>query len=75
MTRETSAPAIDPSAVDREALNRLVGGAHHNPHEILGAHPTGDGRTVVRPPYCIASTTAGCSPGQSTVHPLTTGCR
>jgi 1,4-alpha-glucan branching enzyme len=29
-------------------LERLVGGAHHDPHGILGAHPTGDGRTVIR---------------------------
>ncbi|MBI3687112.1 MAG: 1,4-alpha-glucan branching protein GlgB [Actinobacteria bacterium] len=28
-------------------LDRLVGGAHHNPHAILGAHPGPDG-TVVR---------------------------
>jgi 1,4-alpha-glucan branching enzyme len=36
------------SSVDPEALARLVGGAHHDPHGILGAHPTGDGRTVIR---------------------------
>ena len=41
-------PPPDPSRVDAEALERVVGGAHHNPHEILGAHSTGDGRTVVR---------------------------
>jgi 1,4-alpha-glucan branching enzyme len=29
-------------------LEELVGGAHHDPHSVLGAHPTGDGRTVVR---------------------------
>jgi 1,4-alpha-glucan branching enzyme len=29
-------------------LEQLVGGSHHNPHSILGAHPTGDGRTVIR---------------------------
>ena len=29
-------------------LEQLVGGAHHDPHGVLGAHPTGDGRTVVR---------------------------
>jgi 1,4-alpha-glucan branching enzyme len=33
---------------DRVELDRLVGGAHHNPHAILGAHPLDDGRTVVR---------------------------
>ncbi len=25
-----------------------MGGSHHNPHSILGAHPTDDGRTVIR---------------------------
>ena len=25
-----------------------MGGSHHDPHSILGAHPTGDGRTVIR---------------------------
>ena len=29
-------------------LDRLVGGAHHSPHDVLGAHPTGDGRTIIR---------------------------
>ncbi len=41
-------PPRDPAEVDSETLDRLVGGAHHNPHDILGAHSTGDGRTVVR---------------------------
>ncbi len=36
------------SRVSSAELERLVGGAHHNPHAILGAHPTGDDRTVVR---------------------------
>ena len=35
-------------AVARDELNRLVAGAHHDPHSLLGAHPTGDGRTVIR---------------------------
>jgi 1,4-alpha-glucan branching enzyme len=34
--------------VAREELDRLVGGAHHNPHGVLGAHPTPDRRTVIR---------------------------
>jgi 1,4-alpha-glucan branching enzyme len=29
-------------------LTRLVAGAVSDPHAILGAHPTGDGRTVIR---------------------------
>ena len=36
------------SAQLRAELERLVGGAHHDPHSLLGAHPTGDGRTVIR---------------------------
>ena len=34
--------------VSATELEKLVGGAHHDPHSILGAHPTGDGRTVIR---------------------------
>jgi 1,4-alpha-glucan branching enzyme len=30
------------------AVDRLVQGAHHDPHGILGAHPSGKGSTVVR---------------------------
>ncbi len=29
-------------------FDRLVGGASHNPHAVLGAHPTGTGKTLVR---------------------------
>ncbi|HEX2902799.1 MAG TPA: 1,4-alpha-glucan branching protein GlgB [Jatrophihabitans sp.] len=29
-------------------LDHLVGGDHSNPHSVLGAHPVGDGRTVIR---------------------------
>jgi 1,4-alpha-glucan branching enzyme len=31
-----------------EELDRLVGGSHHDPHGILGAHPGTGGATVVR---------------------------
>mgnify|MGYP003694635713 CR=1 FL=1 len=31
-----------------DAFDRLVGGSHHDPHGLLGAHPTADGRTVIR---------------------------
>jgi 1,4-alpha-glucan branching enzyme len=34
--------------VEAHPLAQLVGGAHHDPHSILGAHPTADGRTVIR---------------------------
>ncbi|HEY3714527.1 MAG TPA: 1,4-alpha-glucan branching protein GlgB [Jatrophihabitantaceae bacterium] len=36
------------ATVARKELEELVGGAHHDPHSILGAHPTADGRTVIR---------------------------
>ncbi|MDQ6851050.1 MAG: 1,4-alpha-glucan branching protein GlgB [Actinomycetota bacterium] len=36
------------ASADSAELDRLVSGTHHNPHSVLGAHPTGDGRTVVR---------------------------
>jgi 1,4-alpha-glucan branching enzyme len=29
-------------------FRRVVDGTHHNPHAVLGAHPTGDGATVIR---------------------------
>ena len=35
-------------SISSTELARLVGGAHHDPHSVLGAHPTGDGRTVIR---------------------------
>ena len=36
------------TTVARDELDLLVGGAHHNPHGILGAHPMSDKRTVIR---------------------------
>ena len=39
---ETAAHAPDPAVTDR-----LLGGAHHDPHGVLGAHPHADG-TIVR---------------------------
>jgi 1,4-alpha-glucan branching enzyme len=41
-TRTVDACPPDPSTVDR-----VLGGAHHDPHSVLGAHPHPDG-TVVR---------------------------
>ncbi|GAA1403581.1 1,4-alpha-glucan branching protein GlgB [Pseudonocardia kongjuensis] len=32
---------------DRATIDRLLGGAHHDPHSVLGAHPHADG-TVIR---------------------------
>jgi 1,4-alpha-glucan branching enzyme len=36
------------TTVAREELDRIVGGAHHNPHGVLGAHPNPDGTTTIR---------------------------
>jgi 1,4-alpha-glucan branching enzyme len=38
---------MKPQPVSREELERLVDGAHHDPHSILGAHPH-DGATTIR---------------------------
>ena len=37
----------DPYPPDPHTIDRLLGGAHHDPHSVLGAHPHPDG-TVVR---------------------------
>ncbi|QYN40801.1 1,4-alpha-glucan branching protein GlgB [Pseudonocardia sp. DSM 110487] len=37
----------DPCPPDPHTIDRLLGGAHHDPHAVLGAHPHADG-TVVR---------------------------
>ncbi|WP_375481163.1 1,4-alpha-glucan branching protein GlgB [uncultured Jatrophihabitans sp.] len=39
--------SVPTSSVAPQELDRLVGGAHHDPHGILGAHPEGD-TTAVR---------------------------
>jgi 1,4-alpha-glucan branching enzyme len=56
----TEIPAVDPTPVAEQAppspppgpsdddYEKLIGGDTHNPHGILGAHPLGDGRTVIR---------------------------
>src|SRR5215210_5143361 len=33
---------LSPIPVSREALRSLVAGEHHDPHSVLGAHPSGD---------------------------------
>jgi 1,4-alpha-glucan branching enzyme len=38
------APAADPAL--RRHVDRLLNGEHHNPHEVLGVHPAGDGVIV-----------------------------
>ena len=49
-------------------LARLVGGAHHDPHSLLGAHPAGDGGVILRawhPDAVSATALVG-----RTAHPL-----
>jgi 1,4-alpha-glucan branching enzyme len=49
---------LEPSAVDRD---RLLAGEHHDPHRILGAHPTESDRTgVVVRVYRPDATAAEC---------------
>jgi 1,4-alpha-glucan branching enzyme len=36
------------TTVARDELDQLVAGAHHNPHGVLGLHPTAAGKTIVR---------------------------
>ncbi|MEQ3548844.1 1,4-alpha-glucan branching protein GlgB [Pseudonocardia nematodicida] len=42
-----TADAETAHAPDQATIDRLLGGAHHDPHGVLGAHPHADG-TVVR---------------------------
>ncbi|MBP2366172.1 1,4-alpha-glucan branching protein GlgB [Pseudonocardia parietis] len=39
--------AIDAHAPDQATTDRLLGGAHHDPHAVLGAHPHAEG-TLIR---------------------------
>ena len=47
MEREQQTPTIDAAPPDRGTIDHVLGGAHHNPHGVLGAHPHANG-TVVR---------------------------
>ena len=38
---------VDAYPPDQDTVDRVLGGSHHNPHGVLGAHPVTDG-TVVR---------------------------
>ncbi len=44
-TTQSASHVTGPS---EEEFERVIGGAHHDPHSILGVHPQSDGSTVVR---------------------------
>jgi 1,4-alpha-glucan branching enzyme len=46
-TTQTINQATDPAPPDPHTVDRVLGGAHHDPHSVLGAHPHPNG-TVVR---------------------------
>jgi 1,4-alpha-glucan branching enzyme len=61
----------DKVGVPREELDRLVGGAHHNPHAVLGAHPVGDSvviRTLRPEASRVAAIVAGKTVELTRVH-------
>ena len=47
MERENQTQTIDACPPDQGTIDRVLGGAHYNPHEVLGVHPHPHG-TVVR---------------------------
>ncbi|RZS87071.1 1,4-alpha-glucan branching enzyme [Motilibacter rhizosphaerae] len=78
-TTRTDTPGIEvrhdaPAPVAREELDRLVGGGHHNPHAVLGAHPTPgqEGVTirVLRPWARSVEVLLSDGAGGTTAHPL-----
>ena len=79
----------DPSTPSRQELDRLLGGAHHDPHGLLGVHTVGDDVVVrVLRPHAtgvevvygdksvpaVAPFATGCSPGRCPTTPATTAC-
>ncbi|MBO0776751.1 MAG: hypothetical protein J2P34_10595, partial [Actinobacteria bacterium] len=62
-------PLTMPRATGQQAqpgtaeIDRLVSGAHHNPHAILGAHPVTGGGVVVRALQPLAETVTVVIPG------------
>jgi 1,4-alpha-glucan branching enzyme len=44
--REHQTKTIDPCPPDQGTVDRVLGGAHHNPHGVLGVHPHPDGVVV-----------------------------
>lgn len=44
------------STIDPFTLDAVAGGRHHDPHSVLGAHPTGRGEWVIRTRRPLAAT-------------------
>jgi 1,4-alpha-glucan branching enzyme len=60
MKKETSTPA---GQVSRADIDRIVSGAHHDPHSVLGAHPVpGAAQTVIRALRPLAATVTAVLP-------------
>jgi 1,4-alpha-glucan branching enzyme len=57
----TERTSLTPKPVNGNDLQRLVGGAHHDPHSILGPHPGPDGVTIrtLRPWASSVAVTVG----------------
>jgi 1,4-alpha-glucan branching enzyme len=47
MIGQTTPPTSPSAAGDQRAMNAVISGDTHDPHSVLGAHPTG-GRTIIR---------------------------
>ncbi len=58
---QASPPPPPFAPVSREELDRLIGGAHHDPHGILGAHPHGGNVTIrtLRPDALAVTVVSG----------------
>ncbi|GAY12369.1 1,4-alpha-glucan (glycogen) branching enzyme, GH-13-type [Pseudonocardia sp. N23] len=70
-TRTIGSETTGPHAPDPRTVDRLLGGAHHNPHGVLGLHPGRDGTVVrtLRPHADAVSVLLGGDADRA--HPLT----
>ncbi|HEY2691733.1 MAG TPA: 1,4-alpha-glucan branching protein GlgB [Streptosporangiaceae bacterium] len=65
MKEGTSTPADRAGQVSRADIDRIVSGAHHDPHSVLGAHPVpgaGAAQTVIRVLRPLAATVTAVLP-------------
>jgi len=68
--REQQTQTIDACPPDQGTIDRVLGGAHHNPHGVLGAHPHANGTVVrtLRPHADEVAVLVDGDPGRA--HPL-----